>query len=109
MTAGKKPTEPVIETCAEGHHVARYRMKLYRFLLSDGTVLDVSAIRDDSDLRAAVLARFAAKDVSIAGMTRLAMDELIAESSLGTPEALARRAETPPETTAEILDGIDDA
>lgn len=34
---------------------AEYPWKRYRFLLSDGMTLDVEAIRDDSDLREAVL------------------------------------------------------
>jgi hypothetical protein len=35
--------------------IAGYPWKVYRFLLSDGRTLDVTAIRDDSDLRGAVL------------------------------------------------------
>lgn len=35
--------------------VAGYTRKTYRFLLANGEVQDVDAIRDDSDLRAAVV------------------------------------------------------
>jgi len=39
----------------DGETFARYTWKRYRFMFSDGATLDVNAIRDDSDLREAVL------------------------------------------------------
>lgn len=48
---------------------AIYESHLYRFLLADGTTLDVLAHRDDSDLRAAVLAHTGAE--RIAGVTQV--------------------------------------
>jgi hypothetical protein len=66
VTATAKPDPKVtIETCEEGHHTARYRMRVYRFLLSDGQVVDVTAAPLDSDLRQAVLAKFADGDLTV--------------------------------------------
>jgi hypothetical protein len=42
---------------------ASYSWAVYRFLFSDGQFLDVKAIRDDSDLRAAVLEQHYGKTV----------------------------------------------
>lgn len=66
----KGPPPVVIETAEGGQHVARYTTSVFRFLFSDGDTLDVSAARDDSDLRAAVL-RFAGTDVTIEGVAKL--------------------------------------
>lgn len=75
MTAKPKPPPPVvIETSEGGHHVARYTTSVYRFLFSDGDTLDVHAVRDDSDLRAAVN-RFAGKDVQVVGVAKLPTEE----------------------------------
>lgn len=50
------PPERRVTLSPNGHGViAGYGWKVYRFLLDDGSTLDVIAIRDDSDLRAAVL------------------------------------------------------
>lgn len=43
-----------------------YEFHRYRFLLSDGTVVEVNAIADGSDLRAALLTLYP-KDVRIEG------------------------------------------
>jgi hypothetical protein len=50
-----------------------YRYHTFRFLLSDGRVLDVYAIHDDSNLRGAVLdhIRKPGVEVMIAGVTQL--------------------------------------
>ena len=45
----------MLEPSVEGAYMAMYKRKIHRFLLSDGSCVDVVAIRDDSDLRAAVL------------------------------------------------------
>lgn len=39
-----------------GTLVAVYELRRYRYLLEDGTTCDVLAARDDSDLRAAIVA-----------------------------------------------------
>lgn len=55
-----------------GALVAAYARHCYRVLLSDGTVLDVEGIRDDSSLRAALLRHAGkGKDVSIAGVAEV--------------------------------------
>lgn len=64
------PTPKVILTpFGDDGAIAGYGWKVYRFLLSDGRILDVTAIQDDSDLRGAVLAF--AKVERIAGVTTL--------------------------------------
>ena len=58
MTAVKKTPPPAPRVTIEpftGGSIARYEWKTFRFLLSDGSTFDVQAIRDDSDLRGAVL------------------------------------------------------
>lgn len=66
-----KPTPPIVlaPLGTGGQLVAVYETHLYRFLLSDGNTLDVKAYRDDSDLRAAVLAHTKAE--RIAGVTEV--------------------------------------
>lgn len=39
----------------DGVVTAVYHWQTYRFLMSDGSTIDVRAVRDDSDLRGAVL------------------------------------------------------
>ena len=46
---------------------------VYRFMLNDGTTLDVIADRDDSDLRGAVLAHTGADKIE--GVARIAPDD----------------------------------
>jgi hypothetical protein len=53
-----------------GRLVAHYRMHLMRFLLSDGSVIDVEAHQDGSELRRAVLDAIGS-DVSVAGVVHL--------------------------------------
>jgi hypothetical protein len=61
----------------DGEVFARYTWKCYRFMFSDGATLDVNAIRDDSDLREAVLSYHYGKlikdpkDGSIVGVATL--------------------------------------
>lgn len=58
MTAKKNEIPPdrrVVLEAFEGGAIARYPWKTYRFLLDDGSTFDVQAVRDDSDLRGAVL------------------------------------------------------
>jgi hypothetical protein len=57
-TTPKQPKpEPRVTLSALGDGaLAGYQWRVYRFLLSDGKTLDVTAMRDDSDLRSAVLA-----------------------------------------------------
>jgi hypothetical protein len=50
----------------DGSVIAGYPWKVFRFLFSDGSTLDVIAIRDDSDLREA--ARLYAKAERIEGV-----------------------------------------
>lgn len=59
---------------ADGALRAVYPWHQYRFLLDDGATLDVVAVRDDSDLREAVLAESRAERIAgvatvIEGMT----------------------------------------
>lgn len=60
MTAPKKDTTPdyrKVTLVPNGASLtAEYNWHLYRFLMSDGRTVDITAVRDDSDLRAAVLA-----------------------------------------------------
>jgi hypothetical protein len=72
-TSAKPDPKVTIETCEKGHHTARHRMRVYRFLLSDGQVVDVTAAHVDSDLRQAVLAKFAdgGLPVTIEGVSAL--------------------------------------
>jgi hypothetical protein len=53
-----------------GRLVAHYRMHLFRFLLSDGSVIDVEAHQDGSELRRVVLHAMDG-DVSVAGVVHL--------------------------------------
>jgi len=59
----RKPPVVVLEPGDRGVWVAVRESRLYRFLMSDGTVLDVLATGDDSDLRAAVLAHTKADQI----------------------------------------------
>lgn len=64
--------EPAVtlELLESGRYVAHHRTRVYRYLLSDGSLVDVEAARDDSVLRSAVLIALAnerRKDVSIEG------------------------------------------
>jgi hypothetical protein len=54
-----------------GRLVAHYRMHLFRFLMSDGKVVDVEAAQDSSELRHAVLEALPTDDVSVAAVVRL--------------------------------------
>lgn len=67
MTA---PISVTIED-AGGRLVARYPVHTYRFLLSDGQVVDVEAAHNDSDLSRAVVDRFAGPGVTIVGVATL--------------------------------------
>lgn len=51
-----------------------YRYKAFRFLLSDGSVIDVTAISDSSDVRAAVLKKFALTGQTIVGVAKSERD-----------------------------------
>lgn len=73
----------------DGEVFARYVWKRYRFMFSDGATLDVNAIRDDSDLREAVLSHHFGKlvkdpkDGSIVGVATLSE---LAETPSNPPE-----------------------
>ena len=57
-TTPKTPLPPriLLEQAEDGTLIATYPMKRYRFMFSDGSTIDVvGMIRDDSDLRGAVL------------------------------------------------------
>lgn len=58
MTVDKTPPDRKVtfDVQPDGTLLATYLWKTYRFLMSDGTLVNVSATRDDSDLRSAVLA-----------------------------------------------------
>lgn len=49
-------TDPVVTLIAVGpdEYVARWRTRRYRFMLSDGTTIDVESHQDSSTLRTAV-------------------------------------------------------
>jgi hypothetical protein len=49
------PPRVSLSQSGDGTFKAQYQWKVYRFLLDDGSTRDVIAIRDDSDLREAVL------------------------------------------------------
>jgi hypothetical protein len=67
----KKPPPPrptVTIDFRTGHrNVAVYEWRTYRILLDNGEVMDVEAIRDDSELRTAVL-QLVGRDRRIAGV-----------------------------------------
>lgn len=69
MTRKAKPYDPGITIDPETH-VARYRMRRFRFMFDDGSIFDVVAHRDDSDLRQAVLA-MCGGDRNIVGFANL--------------------------------------
>ena len=71
MAADKTPPDRRITLIPQkdGSLLATYTWKQFRFMLSDGTTVDVLAVRDDSDLRAAVLAHTGA--TAIAGVVTL--------------------------------------
>lgn len=72
MTPAKRPPAVIIETDADGRSVARYPLYVYRFLLSDGALVDVTAVRDDSELRGAVIKTFGADAaLAVKGVVRL--------------------------------------
>lgn len=79
----------------DGECFARYVWHRYRFMFSDGATLDVNAIRDDSDLREAVLIHHYGKkimdpkDGSIVGVARLSVEE---EQVAATPVPARRRS-----------------
>lgn len=52
----KLPETIMVTRQDEGHYVASYRYKLFRFLLDDGRVIDVEGIEDGSRLRGELLA-----------------------------------------------------
>lgn len=56
------------------HYVAHYRPRMFRYLLSDGTLVDVESPRDDSDLRNAVvktMGEVRRTDISIVGVVQM--------------------------------------
>lgn len=56
------------------HYVAHYRPRMFRYLLSDGTLVDVESPRDDSDLRNAVvvtMGELRRTDISIVGVVQM--------------------------------------
>lgn len=55
--------QPELQDAGDGSVKAVYQWKTFRFLLDDGRTLDVQAIRDDSDLRGAVLAHTKAERI----------------------------------------------
>lgn len=69
-----------LEPVGDGSFVAQYQWTKYRFLMSDGSCVDIVAVRDDSDLRGAVLELHYGKKVtdpkqgSIAGVATIPMD-----------------------------------
>lgn len=70
-TVDKTPPDRKVTFTVErdGSLKALYSWRRLRFLMSDGTTVDVQATRDDSDLRAAVLAHTGA--AAIAGVVTL--------------------------------------
>jgi hypothetical protein len=76
--ATRRPKLPnrdvLLERDADGV-TARYPTQTYRFMFSDGATLDVvGAVRDDSDLRGAVL-ELVGGEVHIVGVAALPGDE----------------------------------
>jgi RNase P/RNase MRP subunit p29 len=67
----------VLEPQDDGAYKVAYEWKTFRFLLNDGSTIDVRAIRDDGDLRAAVLATSGA--MKIEGVALLKEPEPVAE------------------------------
>jgi len=67
MTTTKQnpPINPrlILTPFGDNGAIASYQWKVYRFLLDDGSTLDVTAIQDDSDLRGQVLAFTKAKKI----------------------------------------------
>lgn len=64
-----RPNPITITPDVAGDLIANYPTFVFRFLFSDGRTMDVYALRDDSDLRAAVLAY--AKADRIEGVAKL--------------------------------------
>lgn len=69
MAEPKPPPRVRLEPQSDGTYLAEYQWHRYRFLLTDGRTVDVWAIRDDSDLRGAVLT--ATKSDGLAGAATL--------------------------------------
>lgn len=67
---------------------AVWPQRLYRFMLSDGSFVDVLSARDDSDLRAAVLAYTKAERIE--GVARLAEPDE-SEKAAVEPRKVAKR------------------
>lgn len=73
-----------------GQLIAEYHWTHYRFMFTDGQTLDVVAVRDDSDLRGAILEHHYGKTINdpkdggIAGVARLPVD-------IPSPQVAARR------------------
>lgn len=61
------------DVLSDGTLRAKYHWTTYRFLMSDGSSVDVVAVRDDSDLRGALLEH--TKCGAIAGSVSLPYDE----------------------------------
>lgn len=55
MAAEKKVPRCTLKKVTTGEVIACWELKTLRFMLSDGTTLDVISTRDDSDVREAVL------------------------------------------------------
>jgi hypothetical protein len=101
MTASRLPVYRQIALQErDGEVFARYNWRRYRFMFSDGATLDVNAIRDDSDLREAVLLHHYGKlvkdpkDGSIVGVATLSVEP---EPQVKPPprKRSVRRVDTP--------------
>jgi len=79
MTPAKQPPVPrpvpiELEAVADRHYVAHFRRRTYRYLLSDGSLVDVEAPWDSSDLRTRVRETVSAetgKDLAIEGVVAM--------------------------------------
>ncbi len=78
---------------SSGDLIAQYHWSRYRFMFTDGRTFDVVAIRDDSDLRGAVLDHFKAE--GIAGVATLPV-EAAPPAKPAPKKRSVRRVDTPP-------------
>jgi hypothetical protein len=85
MAAGKPlPPRIHLEYGDNGVAIATYPVKRFRFLLNDGSTLDVTgAVRDDSDLREAVLKLTGAERIE--GVARLPDPEPVKKPTKRAP------------------------
>ena len=73
MTTQPQPKPPRVTITEDGGTLkAEYPWKTYRFMFEDGGMLDVVAIRDDSDLREAMLERHYGKKITDPRQGRIA-------------------------------------